>query len=177
MKKIFSEKLFLILFLILFLMLILSFFIFISPVFAISLFSTPFGGQVISYIPEAPGCVPITEAVSVVTLGTVNIVIGQLEVLDFKSKEPQPLSLGLLSINGVPIYRLYEHYNFETPGNYVLGNYFDLCSTPKEVLGSIPVIGYILKKVIDTVCSTEAQACPISTLIYEIGTSKSPVGF
>jgi hypothetical protein len=174
MKKNFSEKFFLILFL----MLILSyFFIFVSPVFAISLLTSPFGGQVISYIPEAPGCTQITTAVSVATFGTVNIVIGQLEILDFKSKEPKPLSLGLLSINGVPIYRLYEHYNFKTPGNYVLGNYFDLCSTPKEVLGSIPVIGDILKKVIDTVCSTQSQACPISTLIYQIGTSKSQLGF
>jgi hypothetical protein len=159
-------------------MLILSyFFIFISPVFAINLLTSPFGGQVISYIPEAPGCAPITKAVSVATFGTVNIVIGQLEILDFKSKEPKPLSLGLLSINGVPIYRLYEHYNFKTSGNYVLGNYFDLCSTPKEVLGSIPVIGDILKNVIDTVCSTEAQTCPISTLIYQIGTSESQLGF
>jgi hypothetical protein len=119
----------------------------------------------------------ITKAVSVATFGTVNIVIGQLEILDFKSKEPKPLSLGLLSINGVPIYRLYEHYNFKTSGNYVLGNYFDLCSTPKEVLGSIPVIGDILKNVIDTVCSTQSQACPISTLIYQIGTSESQLGF
>jgi hypothetical protein len=113
MKKIFSEKSFLILFL----MLILSyFFIFVSPVFAISLLTSPFGGQVISYIPEAPGCTPITTAVSAATFGTVNIVIGQLEILDFKSKEPKPLSLGLLSINGVPIYRLYEHYNFKNFG-------------------------------------------------------------
>lgn len=162
------------------LILVLFLFLNFKIVFGISLLTTPFGGKTLLYLERAPGCEPIVDAVLVATLGSVVINIAQLEILDYTSLEPKKKSLGLLSINGVPAYTVYEKYNFSTPNVHVIGNYFDLCSLIKDILEKIlpsRILKNISEKVISTICDTAAEGCPINSLIYQIGTSGNPLNF
>lgn len=128
---------------------------------ALSIFS-PFGGKVVAWSPEAPGCAAITTAVSVATFGTINITVDQLIV-----GPPKAGTFGILRINGFTIPLLftgYANHAYEVPNTWVLGNAFDVC-------GAIPFVRNILgKTVTDAICGIVGGTCPINKLIHKIGT-------
>jgi len=130
---------------------------------ALSIFS-PFGGRVTVWLPEAPGCLPITAAVGVATAGTVTITIEQLKV-----GAPKGGTFGILRINGmlVPgLTKIYSHKMYQIPGNWVLGNSFDLCKSD--------FAGKLGSKVVDAICGVAAGTCPINNLVHKMGTSLIP---
>lgn len=138
---------------------------------------TPFGGRIISLLPAA-GCIPIRAAVLAATAGTVDISVDELLI-----GPPLGTALGVLKISGVPTMPLptniYESSLFtmpSTPGTWVLGNSLKICDVCGKLKGvpivddicnSIPGIGDILGEVCDLV----GTACPITNLIYNIGSS------
>lgn len=140
--------------------------------YAISLF-TPFGGKIVKYNPAPPACVPITVAVSIATLGSINMTIEGITV-----GAPKPANLGLLRIDGVPIpglTNIYRNYNYIKPGNWITGNSInvcDACGKVDEIPGmkaicSIPALSEILK----AACGIAGEACPFGNLIHNLGTS------
>jgi hypothetical protein len=143
---------------------------------ALSIFS-PFGGKVISWTPEAPGCSALTAAVSAATLGSVNITVEQLIV-----GPPKGGTFGILRINGVipPLLTtVYKNKLYEVPNTWVLGNYLNLCNVCGAV-EDIPIVKEIckipgIKDILDSfvfqeICKAVGHACPISKLIHKIGT-------
>lgn len=126
---------------------------------AFSLF-TPFGGRVTAYSPEAPGCSPITVAVSAATLGTVNITFEEIVV-----GPPRPGTFSIIRINGktVPgLTKIYNNYLYFKPGAWVLGDSLDLCVFPgvRDLLGDT---------VADTICAISSTTCPITRIVHRIG--------
>ena len=125
---------------------------------ALSLF-TPFGGRVVVWTPEAAGCIEITTAIAVATLGTVIVTIEELKV-----GRPKGGTFGILRIDGFTIPGLTKIYksrlNYRVPGTWVIGNSFNLCGGGME-----GVIGKIAK----AACDITASACPIGNLIHKMG--------
>jgi hypothetical protein len=153
---------------------------------AISIF-TPFGGKVEEYDPAPSMCLTeITTPVAVATAFTTWITIEKVKV-----GKPKEATLGFLRVNLVPVMppptNIKRNYAYFVPGTWVLGNSIDLCGICRRVeqageqaeklgLGfaknlckSIPGIGEIL----DAICGI-AGDCPITNLIYQIGTG-SPI--
>lgn len=142
---------------------------------ALQLFS-PFGGKVLAWLPEAPGCAPITAAISILTLGSVNITIEELKV-----GPPKAATLGLLRVDGLTIPGLttiYRNSTYFTPGVNVVGTSIDVCNVCDKV-GDIPFIGSIcdipvVSDILDATCDIAAGACPFGNLIHTVGSSLAP---
>ncbi len=155
------------------------FFSFLSPTFlkAASIFA-PFGGKVKSYNPNA--CPEVTTTIAAITAGTVQVVIGGLQIEEVNSNQisSNPLSgekqLGTLTINGLqvmPFYtNIYMYYTYQSPNAWVLGNSVG-CESICNLINDIPVVGSIFGELIcDTLCETVSKKCPLD-LIFKIGSS------
>ena len=129
-------------------------------------FTADFGGKVRSYLPEDPGCKPITTAIAKITFGTVNVKIGKLTVINYMKGYPEILPLALVTVNFVPLYKVYDYGKYMIPDVWVLGKYLTGCS----VIQKIPYLGEILK----TVCQYANNACPLSNILFMIGTGQVP---
>ncbi|MFH1192936.1 MAG: hypothetical protein V1656_01300 [Candidatus Jorgensenbacteria bacterium] len=142
---------------------------------AFSLFS-PFSGKVTAWLPEAVGCAEITAAISIATLGTVNVTIEELEVGTEK-----PVTLGLLRVDGATVPGLttiYRNSTYFIPGVNVLGLSLNLCNFCEQV-GDVPFVGKIcdipiVGNVLKAVCDITGSTCPFTNLIYSIGSSLLP---
>lgn len=147
---------------------------------------TPFGGKVISWLPEAPGCAAITAAVTVATLGTVNITVEELKV-----GPPKSATVGILRVNGFPLPFLtgiYDTKTYFTPGVEVLGNSANVCDICGKVGDKVGVkakvkniaaaktickIG-VVKNIIKAGCGLIGGACPLTNLVHKIGNAPVP---
>lgn len=144
-------------------------------------FFTPFGGKITSYNPVAPGCAAITTAVSVATLGSVNLTVEEIKV-----GNPKSATLGILRINGIsvmpPPTNIKMYYSYMVPGTYVLGNSINICSVCSKLDQISDKIGLKFLKdfcsntegidiILEKACGVVGEACPINNLIYQIGTS------
>ncbi len=146
-----------------------------KKVSAFQIFS-PFGGKVKSWLPDSPGCAPITKAISVATLGTVNITVEELDV-----SKPKDSKLGILRVDGFNIpglTNIYKNYAYQTPGTWVLGNSINVCDACDKVK-NVPGLGAIcdlkpVKEILDVACSTVASDCPITNLVHYMGVSLPP---
>lgn len=157
--------------------------LFFIPLLLLALFSSsqqteaggifsPFGGRVISWIPDFPGCAPITAAIAAATFGVVNVTVGQLQVTP-----PHGGAFGILKINGfIPpvLTTIYKNGDaYQKPGSYVLGNAIDLCGVcgggKKD--GPLGAICGSVGRVMGPLCGVGAQACPINRIVHKIGSS------
>lgn len=143
---------------------------------------SPFGGRVISWLPSAPGCFPLTAAICVATLGTICPNVEELIV-----GPPQQATLGIFRIDGATIpgvTTIYREYAYEIPGTWVLGNSINICN----VCGSIDEIDVpgidsvlapiceneITEAILGTVCDFVDSACPVTNLVHKMGTGGIP---
>jgi hypothetical protein len=121
----------------------------------------PFGGRVLSWLPEAPGCAHITTAVSLATGGTIIPTIEQLKVGGAFGG-----TFGILRVNGLTLPSLttiYSNKMHEIPGRWVLGSYVNICQTD-NLPGKLGEIANIA-------CAISGDSCPINKLIYKISSS------
>ncbi len=144
---------------------------------AFQIFS-PFGGKVKKWLPDSPGCAPITKAISVATLGSVNITVEELSV-----GGPKESTVGILRVNSflVPgLTTIYKHKSYKIPGTWVIGNSINVCSACDKI-EDIPVLKQICKlgpveKILDIACDIVASSCPITNLVYKMGTGLPSLG-
>jgi len=143
-----------------------------------SLLFTPFGGQIIYAGPAtSPACHALTAAISIASLGTINVLINEVVV-----GGPSPTSVGMVTIDGIPIpglQKVYDYKNF-TPKTNVVGLSLNLCNVCGKTAKKIPGAQEICKtknidKIINGACKVAATACkPATNLLYSIGTGSGP---
>ncbi len=141
---------------------------FISPI-------NPFGGRVVLWSPVAPGCVSFTAAVAIATLGTVIPTVEELIVAP-----PHGGTFGILRVNGIPVPPTTIHiYNqYQLPGTNVLGSSINICDAC-DAIDEIPFLKGvcemgILKDILGVICDFVGGTCPITNLIFKMGTALNP---
>ena len=160
--------------------------IFILPpkVRALSIFS-PFGGKIqFPGVVPAIGCLSIRAAVLAATAGSIDISVDQMKV-----GPPSKKTFGSLKINGVQVMPPPTNIYKESlggipriPQTWVLGKSINICEVC-NLADNVPSASAICKKIpgmdkiIDAVCGTVGSSCPITNLVYEIGSGKSIFGF
>ncbi|MEW6616972.1 MAG: hypothetical protein AB1333_00965 [Patescibacteria group bacterium] len=135
----------------------------------------PFGGKVITWLPSAPGCIAFTTAVSLATFGTINPTVEELVVAP-----PNGGTFGILRVNLLPVppTKIYSYNQYQLPGTNVLGSSINVCDAC-EALDKLPFLKDIcktgvLKSIIGTICDFVGGACPVTNLIYKMGTAIKP---
>ena len=157
-----------------------------------SLIFSPFGGKV--WIPPfpAPGCEAILSPINL-ALTAAALLIGspvtiQIEVDQLSIQSGTTINdLGILKIGPgqggvvtgpsvVPFPITYRNYNYYTPDVWVLGNSINLCNFC-DATKNIPGASSICKNIpyVSTICNAIADtSCPVTNLIYQIGTGLVP---
>lgn len=146
------------------------------------LLTSDFGGKVLLYLPKDPACTALIESIfgslTVLTLGTVriDISVGRLDILEYSSKTPSPLSLALIEASirlgyvaqpvKIKLYKVYDYGRYKIPNVWVVGKYFDLCKSPDN----FP----LLKEAIKKICDAASQNCPLGHTLLMIGTGQIP---
>jgi|GEM_PF-3508172 len=135
----------------------------------------PFGGKVVTWLPSAPGCLAFTTAVSIATLGTINPTVEELVVAP-----PHGGTFGILRVNLIPVppTKIYLYNQYQLPETYVLGSSINICDACSAIdklpfLKDICKTG-VLKSILGTICGFVGGACPVTNLIYKMGTAMKP---
>jgi len=148
----------------------------------IKIFS-PFGGKVESYNPIPEECITkITTPIAILTGFTLWVTVEEIKV-----GKPKGGTFGILRVNGIsvmpPPTNIKSYGAYMVPNTWVLGQSINICNVCKklnefasttETFGinienlckSIPYIGNIL----DKICFAIGSACPVTNLVYQIGT-------
>ncbi|MDP3725486.1 MAG: hypothetical protein Q8R20_03400 [Nanoarchaeota archaeon] len=145
---------------------------------AISIF-TPFGGKVKSHSFPSSCLTLISTPIAAATAGTVWATIESLELEGLSSEK-----VGVLRVNGflIPgLTTIYERGGYTAPGTWVLGNTInvcDICGKVSNVPGVKKICSFIPEadKILGTLCSVSLADCPVTNLIYKMGTNARSLG-
>ncbi len=145
---------------------------------AVSIF-TPFGGKVKSHSFPSSCLTLITTPIAAATFSAVWATIEALEL-----EGPANEKLGILRVNGflIPgLTTIYEKGGYTTPGTWVLGNTInvcDLCGKVSDVPGAKKICSSIPQsdKILGTLCTAATADCPVTNLVYKMGTSARSLG-
>jgi len=148
---------------------------------------TPFGGKVAFWLPSAPGCLPITSAICIATVGLFCPTIESLTIIPpgvevNAESVAQGKTIGILRVQGstIPgITTIYEKQVYETPGINVLGNTINLCNLcggEENTFTNLICGNEIVRQFTDSICVvSETSLCPVTNLLFKIGTSGVPI--